>query len=67
MGAAAALGEAIGHREPPRWQSENELYLRELGAALTEDVFSAALAEGQAMTWEEAAAYALGESQVQGE
>jgi hypothetical protein len=63
-GAAAALREAIGAPLPP---SEREKYEREVGAAraaLGEEAFASAWAEGEAMTLEQAIAYALEDEQV---
>lgn len=59
FGAAEALREAMGYPRPPRDREEHQLNVPALGAALGEDAFAAAWAEGRAMTWEEAVAFAL--------
>lgn len=62
FGAAEALREAIGAPLPP---NEQNAYRRQVSRArelLEEQAFSAAWAEGRAMTRERAVAYALGES-----
>ena len=61
LGAAEALREGMGIPLPP---CQREGYDRNVAAAragLDEDTFAAAWAEGRAMTWERAAAYALEE------
>jgi predicted ATPase/class 3 adenylate cyclase/tetratricopeptide (TPR) repeat protein len=60
--AAAALREAIGSPLPPNDREEQESKIAMAKEALGEAAFAAAWEEGRAMTWEQAAAYALEES-----
>jgi predicted ATPase/DNA-binding SARP family transcriptional activator len=61
FGAAATLRDAVGTPLPPYDRAAYEHHLAALRAGLGEAAFAAAWAEGQAMTLEAAAAYALGE------
>jgi hypothetical protein len=62
-GAAAALREAIGAPLEFHWREERERDLGATRAALGEEAFAAAWAEGQALSLEEAVAYALQDEQ----
>jgi tetratricopeptide (TPR) repeat protein len=59
LGATAALMSAIGFDHQAGDQLEIDKYEADVRARLDEDVFKAAWAEGQAMTLEQAVAYAL--------
>ena len=61
-GAAAALREAIGAPLPPTYQAELERHLETAQQALGEQASATALADGRAMTMEQAIAYALEEA-----
>ncbi len=58
-GAAEALREVIGSPRPPNEREEYERGLATVREALGEEVFSAAWAEGRAMSLEQAIEYAL--------
>ncbi len=59
LGAVERLGESIGTALAPAEHVEHERCLALARAALGESAFAAAWAAGQAMTWDEAVAYAL--------
>ena len=61
FGAAAALREQFNASLPPNDREFNARYIAEATAVLGPERFAAAWAEGQAMSSEEAIAYALGE------
>ena len=56
------MREAVGHLLMDHWVANHERYLTAVRAALGEEAFAAALAEGRAMTWEQAIEYALEEA-----
>jgi predicted ATPase/class 3 adenylate cyclase len=62
FGAAAALREAWGNPPQPTYQADNERGIASAHAQLDEATFNAAWSTGQAMTSEQAIAYALEES-----
>jgi non-specific serine/threonine protein kinase len=59
FGAAQALRERLGTPRPPVERADYERNLDAVRAALDEDAFTAAWADGQAMTTEQAITYAL--------
>ena len=59
FGAAEALREAIGAPLPPSGRDDHEREVAAARAHLDEHAFVQALAEGQAMSLEQAIAYAL--------
>jgi predicted ATPase/DNA-binding XRE family transcriptional regulator len=61
FGAAAALRAEFGATLPPNDREFNARYIAESTAQVGDDVFSAAWAEGEHMSSDEAIAYALGE------
>jgi len=61
LGAAAAVLEALGSPLPPPQQREYDRTQEQTQALLGEGTFAAFFAEGQAMTLEQAVAYALDE------
>jgi predicted ATPase/DNA-binding XRE family transcriptional regulator len=63
FGGAAALRAELGATLPPNDREFNARYIAESTAQLGDDVFSAAWAEGERMSSDEAIAYALGEVQ----
>ncbi|HUG38093.1 MAG TPA: hypothetical protein VML54_14135 [Candidatus Limnocylindrales bacterium] len=62
LGAAEALRDASGTREMPDWPRANDQDVAAVRAALGDEAFAAAWAEGRAMSMEQAVAYALGEA-----
>jgi predicted ATPase/transcriptional regulator with XRE-family HTH domain len=62
FGAASALREQFNATLPPNDREFNARYIAEATALLGSEGFSAAWAEGQLMSWDEAIAYALGEN-----
>ena len=60
-GSAEALREAIDAPIPPSRRADYERNVVETRAALGQEAFAAAWAEGRAMSLEQALAYALGE------
>ncbi len=60
-GAEKALSASIGSCRPPNEHSRKSLAVSEVQKELGEEAFAAAWAEGQAMTWEQAVAFALEE------
>jgi predicted ATPase/class 3 adenylate cyclase/Tfp pilus assembly protein PilF len=62
LGAGAALCEQIGAPPHPLEQESINGYLAILGEALPDEDLATALAAGRAMGWEQAVAYALGET-----
>jgi hypothetical protein len=60
-GAADALRESLGAPLPPHERDEAVREREGLRQALGEEAFAAAFAEGRAMNWERAIAYALEE------
>ena len=65
FGAAAALRAQFNATLPPNDREFNARYIAEATALLGSEEFAAAWAKGQAMSVDEAIAYALGEDQVQ--
>ncbi|MCC2628531.1 MAG: hypothetical protein K0S14_2181 [Thermomicrobiales bacterium] len=63
FGAAAALREQFNASLPPNDREFNARYIAEATALLGSEAFAAAWAKGQAMSSDEAIAYALGENQ----
>ena len=61
LGGADAVLESGAARRNPREERQHVELIRRLGSVLSEAVFKAALAEGRAMTPEQAVAYALDE------
>jgi tetratricopeptide (TPR) repeat protein len=61
FGAAEALREELGTPVPPPDRAEYERAVAAARAALGDEAFAAAWAEGRAMSWQQAIAYALGE------
>jgi predicted ATPase/class 3 adenylate cyclase len=59
FGAAEALREAVGYWQEPRERELREPYLRAVRSQIDEASWESVFAEGQAMTFEEAAEYAL--------
>lgn len=59
VGAAERLNESLGYRRHPRYQASYDQHMAPTRAALGDDAFAAAWAEGQSMTLEEAIEYAL--------
>jgi hypothetical protein len=59
IGAAGALGEAMGAPLPPAKRADYERSLVSARHALGEKAFASVWAEGRAMTQEQAVAYAL--------
>ena len=59
-GAAEALREAMGASLRPTDHAEHERSIAAIRAALGEEAFAAASAEGRALTLEDAIRYALG-------
>jgi tetratricopeptide (TPR) repeat protein len=59
FGAAEALREAVGYWQEPRERALREPYLRAVRSQIDEASWEPLFAEGQAMTFEEAAEYAL--------
>jgi predicted ATPase/class 3 adenylate cyclase len=59
LAAAEAGRSALGMRIEPSGVAEHDQAVSEIGAALGEDAFAAAWAEGEAMTLDEAIAFAL--------
>ena len=64
FGAAAALRAEFGATLPPNDREFNARYIAEVTARLGDSAFSAAWAEGQLMSADEAIAYALGEDRA---
>jgi len=64
LGAAQALREKTGTPLQPGVRAEYETFVATQRAALGEEAFAAAWAEGRAMSWQEAVAYALGEEEA---
>jgi predicted ATPase/DNA-binding SARP family transcriptional activator len=62
LGAAEALREGLGVPVPAELRDEHGQCIAGAGAALGEEGFAAAWAEGRAMDWEQAVAYALEET-----
>ena len=62
LAAVDGLFEAMGHAIEPVDRPVYEAIMRAARAALTEEAFNAAWAEGRRMTMDEAVAYALGEA-----
>jgi predicted ATPase/Flp pilus assembly protein TadD len=62
--AAEALREVIGSPLPPNDRPERDAHLAALREALGESAWSAAWEAGRALTWEQAAACALGEESL---
>ena len=62
FGAAASLREALGAPLPPSEQPEHDQNLAALRETLGEAAFTAAYEAGRALNWEQAAAYAFGET-----
>ncbi len=58
-GAAGALREAVGYHQAPRERALREPFLGAASSRLEEAKWGAALAEGRAMTFDDAVAYAL--------
>jgi hypothetical protein len=58
FGAAEALREASGTHEQPQWSAVFERNLADVRAALGDEALSATLAEGRAMSLEQAVGYA---------
>jgi predicted ATPase/DNA-binding SARP family transcriptional activator/transposase len=63
FGAAASVRHTAGAPLPPNEQPQQEEQLAALRAALGEAAFTAVRAAAQALTWEQAAAEALGEDE----
>ena len=61
LGAAEALRNAINSPRPPRAQEKHQKQIAALLSLLGPTEFYATWAEGQAMTWEQAVAFALEE------
>jgi predicted ATPase len=61
-GAAASLRETIGAPPPPCDRPDYERNVAAARAALGEKAFAAAWAQGRVLTWQQAIAYALGET-----
>jgi predicted ATPase/class 3 adenylate cyclase len=61
LAAAATVREAAGIHAVPSWQEDTERLDAAVRADLSADVFATAWAEGQAMTMDQAMAYALDE------
>ena len=61
-GAAQGLREVIDAPLPPNERARFEPFLAALRATLGENAFAIAWAEGRAMSWEQAVAYALGQA-----
>jgi hypothetical protein len=59
FGAAGALREAVGYHQAPRERALREPFLGAARSRLEEAKWEAALAAGRAMTFDDAAAYAL--------
>jgi tetratricopeptide (TPR) repeat protein len=59
FGAAKALRERLGTPRPPVERADYERHIDAVRAALNEDEFTAAWADGQAMTIEQLITYAL--------
>ena len=64
FGAARALREAVGARQPPEQRDLRQPYLTSARSQLGETTWEAVFAEGQAMTFEESVEYALSEEQT---
>jgi tetratricopeptide (TPR) repeat protein len=64
LGSAASLRQAIGCPLPPRAQRAHEELRAALRAALGEALYAAAWATGRALPWEETAAEALAEPDI---
>jgi tetratricopeptide (TPR) repeat protein len=64
LGAAEALGEALGRNSPTGDAAEFKRTVDAAHAALSEEAFTAAWEEGRAMTLEQACAYALEDGAV---
>jgi hypothetical protein len=64
LGAAAALREAIGSPLPPGARPAYDEQVAALRASLGEAAYCAAWGAGRALTWERAAAKALGEPEI---
>jgi predicted ATPase/DNA-binding XRE family transcriptional regulator len=64
FGAASALREQFNASLPPNDRKFNSRYIADATAQLGSEGFAAAWAEGQAMSSDEAIAYALGEDQA---
>jgi predicted ATPase/DNA-binding SARP family transcriptional activator/Tfp pilus assembly protein PilF len=62
-GAASALRESIGSHLPPNEQEDRERDMGAVRAAIGEKALAAMWAEGRALTWEQAVAYALKQDQ----
>jgi non-specific serine/threonine protein kinase len=62
-GAATSLREAIGSPRPPGDPETYDHEVAEVRSVLGEAAFDAAFEEGRAMSWEQAVAVALGETQ----
>lgn len=61
-GAAAALHDALGWPLPPEERADHDRTVAAARAALGDEAFAAAWAEGRAMTRKQAFDYALGEA-----
>jgi tetratricopeptide (TPR) repeat protein len=64
LGAAEALRAALGSPLPPGERAEHGQWLAAARAALGDEGFAVAWAEGRTMSWEEAVAYALAEEEA---
>lgn len=62
IGAAQAYRLALGLPLPPIEQKEASIQIAEVQEAMGVEAFEVALAEGRAMSWEQAVAFALGEA-----
>ena len=62
FGAVEAVREAAGTRELPGWRAINDRDVADARAAIGDKAFSAAWADGQGMSLEQAVAYALDEA-----
>jgi hypothetical protein len=59
LGAEEALRKEMNWPEPPDWKTERNFITTSAHGVLGEAAFNATLAEGRAMTWEQAIEYAL--------
>ena len=64
FGAAESLHKIVGPRLSPVDHHDHARVVAEVRSTLGEDAFAAAWAEGRAMTWGQAVAYALRESET---
>ena len=64
FGAAESLHKIVGPRLSPVDHHDHARVVAEVRSALSGEAFAAAWAEGRALTWKQAVAYALGEAEL---